>query len=171
LSAKAWPRDFIWGVSISSFQIDGATREDGRGASIWDTFCGAGRVANRDTGDIACDHYHRYAEDISPMKALGVQAYRFSVAWSRLLPDGRGKANEAGLAFYDRLIDALLKARIEPWLCLYHWDLPQALERRAKAIELAKSGDLAAIRLCLDRIRATEKRPACPLCAARSWQG
>ena len=124
-----WPRDFIWGVSTSSFQIEGAAREDGRGPSIWDSFLrGRARVANRDTGDIACDHYHRYAEDIALMKSLGVQAYRFSVAWPRLLPEGRGSANEAGLAFYDRLIDALLEARIEPWLCLYHWDLPQALD-------------------------------------------
>ena len=122
------PRDFLWGVSTSSFQIEGATREDGRGLSIWDTFCAAGLVANRDTGDIACNHYHRYAEDVALLKSLGVQAYRFSVAWPRLLPEGRGSANEAGLAFYDRLIDALLVARIEPWLCLYHWDLPQALD-------------------------------------------
>jgi beta-glucosidase len=127
-SSAAWPRDFIWGVSTSSFQIEGATREDGRGLSIWDSFCAAGRVADRDTGDIACDHYHRYAEDVALMQTLGVQAYRFSVAWPRLLPGGRGPANEAGLAFYDRLIDALLEARIEPWLCLYHWDLPQALD-------------------------------------------
>ncbi len=124
----AWPRDFIWGVSTSSFQIEGATREDGRGQSIWDTFGAAGRVANHDTGDVACDHYHRYAEDVALMRELGVQAYRFSVAWPRLLPQGRGSANEAGLAFYDRLIDALLAAGIEPWLCLYHWDLPQALD-------------------------------------------
>jgi beta-glucosidase len=126
--AAAWPRDFIWGVSTSSFQIEGATSEDGRGPSIWDTFCAVGRVANRDTGDVACDHYHRYAEDVALMQRLGVQAYRFSVAWPRLLPEGRGCPNEAGLAFYDRLIDALLEAGIEPWLCLYHWDLPQALD-------------------------------------------
>jgi beta-glucosidase len=123
----AWPRDFIWGVSTSSFQIEGATHEDGRGLSIWDSFGAAGRVANRDTGDIACDHYHRYGQDIALMQKLGVQAYRFSVAWPRLLPHGHGAPNEAGLAFYDRLIDALLEAKIEPWLCLYHWDLPQAL--------------------------------------------
>jgi beta-glucosidase len=123
-----WSRDFIWGVSTSSFQIEGATREDGRGLSIWDTFGASGRVANRDTGDLACDHYHRYAEDIALMRELGVQAYRFSVAWPRILPCGQGAVNEAGLAFYDRLIDALLAAGIEPWLCLYHWDLPQALD-------------------------------------------
>ena len=124
-----WPRDFVWGVSTSSFQIEGAAREDGRGPSIWDTRCLIkGKVANGDTGDVACDHYHRYPEDIALMKDLGVRAYRFSVAWPRVLPQGRGAANEAGLAFYDRLIDTVLAAGIEPWLCLYHWDLPQALD-------------------------------------------
>jgi beta-glucosidase len=121
-------RDFIWGVSTSSFQIEGATREDGRGLSVWDTYCQTGRIANHDTGDVACDHYHRYLEDVGLMQRLGVQAYRFSVAWPRLLPQGRGTPNEPGLAFYDRLIDAILKAGIEPWLCLYHWDMPQALD-------------------------------------------
>ncbi|RXH11829.1 beta-glucosidase [Bradyrhizobium guangzhouense] len=120
--------DFIWGVSTSSFQIEGATREDGRGLSVWDIYCRTGKIKNGDTGDVACDHYHRYREDVGLMKALGVQAYRFSVAWPRVLPQGRGSINEAGLAFYDRLVDALLAAGIEPWLCLYHWDLPQALE-------------------------------------------
>ncbi len=120
--------DFIWGVSTSSFQIEGATKEEGRGASIWDIYCQSGRIKNHDTGDVACDHYHRYREDVALMKTLGVQAYRFSVAWPRVLPQGRGAANEAGLGFYDRLVDELLTARIEPWLCLYHWDLPQALE-------------------------------------------
>ena len=119
---------FVWGVSTSSYQIEGAASEEGRGPSIWDTYCRqAGRVANGDTGDIACDHYHRYLEDVALMRDLGVGAYRFSVAWPRVLPKGRGAANEPGLAFYDRLIDALVKADIEPWLCLYHWDLPQAL--------------------------------------------
>jgi beta-glucosidase len=121
-------QDFIWGVSTSSFQIEGATREDGRGPSVWDTFCQTGAIANRDTGDVACDHYHRYLDDIGLMQRLGVQAYRFSVAWPRILPLGRGSPNEPGLAFYDRLIDAVLAAGIEPWLCLYHWDLPQALD-------------------------------------------
>lgn len=118
-------RDFLWGVSTSSFQIEGA---DGRGPSVWDAYCRAGKIANGDTGDIACDHYHRYREDIALMRDLGVQAYRFSVAWPRVLPQGRGAANETGLAFYDRLIDELLAAGIEPWLCLYHWDMPQALD-------------------------------------------
>ena len=120
--------DFIWGVSTSSFQIEGAAKEDGRGPSIWDTYCQNGEIKNHDTGDVACDHYHRYREDVALMKLLGVQAYRFSVAWPRVLPQGRGSANQPGLAFYDRLIDELLAAGIEPWLCLYHWDLPQALE-------------------------------------------
>lgn len=125
----AWPRDFVWGVSTSSFQIEGAAREDGRGPSIWDVRCTIpDKVANGDTGDIACDHYHRYAEDVAIMRTLGVDAYRFSISWPRVLPLGRGKVNEAGLAFYDRLVDALLEAKIEPWACLYHWDMPQALE-------------------------------------------
>jgi beta-glucosidase len=122
------PARFIWGVSTSSYQIEGAAHEDGRGPSIWDTYCREpGRIANGDNGDIACDHYHRYSEDVGLMRELGVDAYRFSVAWPRVLPNGRGDVNEAGLAFYDRLIDALIAAGIEPWLCLYHWDLPQAL--------------------------------------------
>lgn len=123
--------DFVWGVSTASYQIEGAVREDGRGPSIWDRYCGQlGRIVNGDNGDVACDHYHRYAEDIDLMRALGVSAYRFSVAWPRILPAGRGTVNVAGVAFYDRLIDALLAAGIEPWLCLYHWDLPQALDDR-----------------------------------------
>ena len=123
--------DFVWGVSTASYQIEGAVSEDGRGPSIWDTFCRQkGRVANGDTGDVACDHYHRFAQDIALMRDLGVRAYRFSIAWPRVLPSGRGAANEPGLAFYARLIDALLAADIEPWVCLYHWDLPQALDDR-----------------------------------------
>lgn len=121
-------RDFVWGVSTSSYQIEGAAHEDGRQDSIWDAFCRQkGRIKNDDNGEVACDHYHRYAEDIGLMRDIGIGAYRFSVAWPRVLPLGRGAINEAGLAFYDRLIDALLAAKIEPWLCLYHWDLPQAL--------------------------------------------
>jgi beta-glucosidase len=120
---------FTWGVSTSSYQIEGAFNQDGRGPSIWDAYCRqVGRIANGDTGDVACDHYHRYQEDIGLMRELGVTAYRFSLAWPRILPKGRGAVNEAGLAFYDRLIDGLLSGGIEPWLCLYHWDLPQALD-------------------------------------------
>lgn len=123
------PRDFVWGVSTSSYQIEGAHDADGKGLGIWDLHCRQrGRIANEDTGDIACDHYHRYAEDVALMARLGVGAYRFSVSWPRVLPRGRGAPNPAGLDFYDRLIDALLAEGIEPWLCLYHWDLPQAIE-------------------------------------------
>lgn len=130
-AGRPLPRDFIWGVSTSSYQIEGAVTADGRGASIWDLFSHKpGRIANGDTGDVACDHYHRFAEDIALMRHLGIQAYRFSVAWPRLLPQGSGPPNEAGLAFYDRLIDGLLEAGIQAWLCLYHWDLPQALQDR-----------------------------------------
>jgi beta-glucosidase len=123
------PKDFVWGVSTSSYQIEGASGADGRGPSVWDAYCRVpGHIANGDTGDVACDHYHRYREDVALMRKLGVGAYRFSVAWPRVLPQGTGKANKAGLDFYDRLIDELLAAGIEPWLCLYHWDLPQALQ-------------------------------------------
>jgi len=126
-----FPDDFLWGVSTASYQIEGAVGEDGRGTSIWDTFSHTpGRVANGDTGDVACDHYHRYREDIALMADLGVDAYRFSTAWPRIQPTGRGSLNRAGLDFYERLVDALLAAGIQPWLCLYHWDLPQALEDR-----------------------------------------
>lgn len=123
------PPGFLWGVSTSSYQIEGAAKEDGRAPSVWDLHCRQkDRVNNGDTGDIACDHYHRYPEDVALMKSLGVDAYRFSIAWPRVLPRGRGKVNYKGLDFYDRLVDSVLEAGIEPWICLYHWDLPQALE-------------------------------------------
>ena len=122
---------FVWGVATSSFQIEGAAHEDGRGPSIWDTFCRVpGKVANGDTGEIACDHYHRYNEDLDLMKWMGVDAYRFSVAWSRVIPNGVGPINQAGLDFYDRLIDGALERGIQPWITMYHWDLPQALQDR-----------------------------------------
>jgi beta-glucosidase len=123
--------EFLWGVATSSYQIEGAANEDGRGQSIWDTFCKVpGKVANFDSGDIACDHYHRYKEDLDLMKWMGVKAYRFSVAWPRVIPNGFGKINEMGLDFYDRLIDSLLEREIAPWLTMYHWDLPEALQLR-----------------------------------------
>ena len=124
-----FPADFKWGVATSSFQIEGATCADGRGASIWDTFCKTpGKVANGEHGDIACDHYHRYPEDVAIMKDLGVTSYRFSIAWPRLFPQGEGVREERGFAFYNKLIDELLANGIEPVVTLYHWDLPQALE-------------------------------------------
>lgn len=124
-----WPEGFLWGISTSCYQIEGAVDEDGRLPSIWDTRCRmAGKIANGDTADVACDHYHRYPEDVALIRDLGVGAYRFSVAWPRVLPRGRGAVNRKGLDFYDRLVDTVLEAGLEPWVCLYHWDLPQALE-------------------------------------------
>ena len=121
--------DFLWGTSTAAYQIEGAVAEDGRGASIWDTFCQEpGKVANGESGEIACDHYHLYREDIALMKRLGQDVYRFSVAWPRIFPQGKGKMNGAGMDFYQRLIDEVVSNEIEPWLCLYHWDLPQALQ-------------------------------------------
>jgi beta-glucosidase len=127
--ATSFPEGFLWGASTAAYQIEGAVREDGRGPSIWDTFCRLpGTVANGDTGDVACDHYHRWPEDVGLMREVGIGAYRLSTAWPRMLPEGRGEVNLKGLEFYDRLIDGILEAGIEPWICLYHWDLPQALE-------------------------------------------
>ncbi|GLI28649.1 beta-glucosidase [Agromyces rhizosphaerae] len=122
-------RDFVFGSATASYQIEGAVAEDGRGPSIWDTFSHTpGKVWNGDTGDVACDHYHRVEEDLDLMQRLGLESYRFSIAWPRIQPTGTGEANEAGLAFYDRLVDGLLARGIRPIATLYHWDLPQALE-------------------------------------------
>ena len=123
------PADFRWGAATSAYQIEGAVAEDGRTASIWDTFCRVpGAIDNGEDGDVACDHYHRMPEDVATIKALGLDTYRFSVSWPRVQPGGRGPANALGLGFYDRLVDELLAAGIDPWLTLYHWDLPQELE-------------------------------------------
>jgi beta-glucosidase len=127
----AFPADFVWGASTSSYQIEGAVDADGRGKSIWDVFCHTpGRIQNGDTGDVACDHYHRFREDVDILARGGFDAYRFSTAWPRILPAGSGAVEPRGLDFYDRLVDALIAHRITPWLCLYHWDLPQALQQR-----------------------------------------
>ena len=124
-----FPPDFLWGAATSSYQIEGAANEDGRGPSMWDVFSKTpGKVANGDTGDIANDHYHRYPEDIAIMKEIGLQGYRFSFAWPRMFPHGDGVREERGFAFYDRLIDSILAAGIEPLATLYHWDLPQSLQ-------------------------------------------
>jgi beta-glucosidase len=124
-----FPPGFLWGVATSAYQIEGAVHEDGRGPSIWDTYSHTrGRVADGDTGDVAADHYHRWREDVALMADLGLAAYRFSIAWPRIQPDGRGRPNPAGLAFYERLVDGLLEQGIQPWVTLYHWDLPQALQ-------------------------------------------
>jgi beta-glucosidase len=125
----AFPKEYVWGCASSSYQVEGAWNEEGKGPSIWDTFVHtADHIVNNETGDVAVDHYHRYKEDVALMKELGLDAYRFSVAWSRILPTGTGAVNQAGLDFYDRLVDELLRYKIEPYICLFHYDLPQALQ-------------------------------------------
>lgn len=129
MTTYKFPHNFLWGAATAAYQVEGAWNEDGRGESIWDRFSHTpGNVSNGDTGDIACDHYHRYEDDIALMRRLGLRAYRFSTSWSRVLPAGRGRINTKGLDFYDRLVDRLCAANIEPLLTLYHWDLPQALQ-------------------------------------------
>jgi len=166
---ESFPPGFLWGVSTAAYQIEGAAQEDGRGESIWDRFAHTpGKTANGDTGDVACDHYHRYPEDVALMQALGLNAYRFSVAWPRIQPAGTGAVNPAGLAFYDRLVDALLAAGITPIVTLYHWDLPQALQdrggwaERATAYAFADYADIVVGRLG-DRVKywTTHNEPWC----------
>lgn len=129
-SGLVFPTGFLWGSATAAYQVEGAAGEDGRVPSIWDTFCRVpGAVVGGDNGDVAADHYHRYADDVDLMAGLGLQAYRFSTAWPRIMPE-QGRVNDKGLDFYDRLVDALLAKGIEPWLTLYHWDLPQHLEDR-----------------------------------------
>jgi beta-glucosidase len=126
-----FPADFVWGAATAAYQVEGAAQEDGRGASIWDTFSHTpGKTLNEDTGDIACDHYHRYPEDIANMKEIGIKAYRLSLSWSRMFPNGDEIREERGFAFYDKIIDGLLAVGITPYVTLYHWDLPQALEEK-----------------------------------------
>jgi beta-glucosidase len=126
-----FPDDFLWGAATSAYQIEGSPLADGAGPSIWERFVHSpGLTASGDTGDVACDHYHRFSDDVRLMGSLGLNAYRFSIAWSRVLPTGRGKVNPAGLGFYDRLVDALLAEAIQPMVTLYHWDLPAALDDR-----------------------------------------
>jgi beta-glucosidase len=125
----SFPANFRWGAATSSYQIEGAWKEDGKGESIWDRFSHTpGLIANAETGDTACDHYHLWQADVALMKELGLNAYRFSISWPRVLPKGRGEVNQAGLDFYDRLVDGLLESKIEPFVTLYHWDLPQYLQ-------------------------------------------
>jgi beta-glucosidase len=150
----AFPAGFQWGVSTAAYQIEGAVAEDGRGPSIWDTFAHEpGRIADGGTGDVACDHYHRYREDVALMAELGVDGYRFSIAWPRIQPGGTGPVNPAGVAFYDRLVDELLGHGIDPVATLYHWDLPQLLQsaggwlNRDTAYRFADYADLASAAL------------------------
>ncbi len=129
MSNIVFPKDFVWGVASSAYQIEGAWNKDGKGVSIWDTFTHIpGKIINNENGDVAIDHYHHYKEDVELMAELGLRHYRFSTAWTRILPSGSGAVNPKGVAFYDRLIDTLLKHKIKPYLCLFHWDLPQALQ-------------------------------------------
>jgi beta-glucosidase len=169
-----FPRDFLWGAATSAYQIEGAVSEDGRGASIWDTFSASeGNVRDGGSGAVACDFYHRYPQDIELMRELGLRAFRFSVAWPRVLPEGRGRVNAAGLDFYDRLVDDLLAGGIRPFVTLYHWDLPQALEDaggwpvRETAEAFAAYVEAVAARLG-DRVQhwATHNEPFCA-----SWLG
>jgi beta-glucosidase len=126
---KPFPPDFVWGAATASYQIEGAANDDGRGESVWDRFCATpGKVRNGDNGVVACDFYHRYREDIALMRELGIDAFRFSVSWPRVLPDGRGHVNEKGLDFYDALVDELIGNGVAPYVTLFHWDTPQVIE-------------------------------------------
>ncbi|MGW0883590.1 GH1 family beta-glucosidase [Streptomyces sp. NPDC002671] len=169
IDLAAFPHDFLWGTATAAYQIEGAVAEDGRSPSIWDTFSHTpGKIANDDNGDVACDHYHRWREDIGLMRQLGVNAYRLSVAWPRVRPGGDGPVNPGGLAFYDRLVDALLEAGITPSVTLYHWDLPQVLQDRGgwpareTALAFAEYASVVAARLG-DRVThfATLNEPSC----------
>ncbi len=131
MTVLTFPKGFLWGTATSAYQIEGAWNEDGKGPSIWDEFAHKpGKVANNDNGDVACDHYHRWQEDLDLLKQLGLNAYRFSISWPRVIPEGRGKVNAPGLDFYDRLVDGLLARGIEPFPTLFHYDLPLALHRK-----------------------------------------
>ena len=129
MTSPDFTANFAWGTATAAYQIEGGVTSDGRGPSIWDTFSHTpGKVQDNENGDVSCDHYHRWPEDIALMRELGVNAYRFSIAWPRIIPQGRGTINQKGLDYYDRLVDALLEAHITPFATLYHWDLPQALQ-------------------------------------------
>lgn len=131
--ARTFPMGFYWGTATSSYQIEGAWNQDGKGPSIWDTFAHTpGKIKNNDTGDVANDHYHRYKEDVALMKSIGATAYRFSISWPRIFPEGTGQPNPKGLDFYNRLVDELVAAGIAPFPTLYHWDLPQSLQDKNK---------------------------------------
>jgi beta-glucosidase len=164
-----FPADFLWGAATAAYQIEGAAHEDGRGDSTWDVFCTRpNAVFEGHSGVVACDHYHRYREDVGLMRELGLAAYRFSVSWPRVLPEGRGRINAAGLAFYERLVDELLGAGVQPFCTLFHWDLPQALQRqggfvnRDMASWFADYADLVGRKLG-DRVKlwVTQNEPQC----------
>ena len=155
MSTLRFPEGFLWGAATSAHQIEGGHDADGKGPSTWDVFeTEAGRIRNGDTAQVACDHYHRYAEDVGLMRKLGLRAYRFSIAWPRVQPYGCGPVNEAGLDFYDRLVDALLDAGITPFVTLYHWDLPQPLQAEIGGWESREIVSLFAdyAELCAERL-------------------
>src|SRR5205823_5056673 len=165
----SFPDEFVWGTATASFQIEGAIHEDGRGESIWDRFAATpGKIVTGETGEPACDSYHRYRDDIALMREMGLGAYRFSIAWPRVIPDGSGAVNPAGLDYYDRVVDALLDAQIVPFVTLYHWDLPQALQERggwanrATVDAFVRYADVVVARLG-DRVKhwATHNEPWC----------
>ena len=144
MSEPVFPPGFVWGAATAAYQIEGATEADGRGRSIWDRFCATpGKVRNGDSGAVACDFYRRFPEDIALMRELGLDSFRFSIAWPRVLPDGTGRVNEAGLDFYDRLVDQLLANGIAPCVTLYHWDLPAGARGRRR---LARARDRRSVR-------------------------
>src|ERR671930_429498 len=175
----SFPPGFVWGAATASYQIEGAVHEDGRGESVWDRFAATpGKVRNGDTGEIACDFYHRYRDDVALMHELRLDAFRFSIAWPRVLPEGRGRVNQAGLDFYDRLVDELLAHGIEPFATLFHWDTPQALEdARGSPIACATgsrttsrgsapgSGTRGATTPPVARARPTRSRPRTTCCS------
>ncbi|WP_034388765.1 GH1 family beta-glucosidase [Deinococcus sp. YIM 77859] len=169
ITRKDFPDNFTFGVATSSYQIEGAAHEDGRGPSIWDTFCREpGRILDGTNGDVACDHYHRWPDDLDLIRSLGADAYRFSVAWPRIQADGQGPVNPKGLDFYERLVDGMLERGLKPYATLYHWDLPQALQdvggwvNRDTAFRFAEYARIVAERLG-DRVAsyATLNEPWC----------
>jgi len=156
----SFPKEFVFGAAAAAYQIEGAPQEDGKGPSIWDAFTHRrGRVRTGETGDVACDHYHRFREDVGLMAELGLDAYRGSISWPRIYPEGRGRANQAGLDFYSRLTDALLAAGIEPYFTLFHWDLPDRLQRERRGFRSRETASLFAdfaetvVRSLGDRVR------------------
>jgi beta-glucosidase len=164
-----FPKDFAWGVATAAYQVEGAAHVDGKGPSVWDVFCKKkGAIFEGDTGDVACDHYHRFKEDVALMKSLGVKSYRFSVSWPRVLPEGIGASNPKGLDFYSRLLDELGKAGIEPMCTVFHWDYPQALYQKGGWLNRDSADWFAAYTGLLadkfsDRVKlwATQNEPQC----------
>jgi beta-glucosidase len=164
-----FPRDFVWGAATAAYQIEGAAAEDGKGPSVWDVFSRKpGAVFEGHTGDVACDHYHRYKEDIALMKALGISSYRFSISWPRVIPEGTGTVNQKGLEFYERLVDELLNSEIAPLCTLFHWDYPQALYQRGGWLNRDSADWFGAYTAVVadklgDRIKtwATQNEPQC----------